>query len=54
MPFNVSNPRSIVALDNASIHYADGAVQLLSNAEALLHRRREKILTVGAKLKWKM
>ena len=36
MPFNGSNPRSIVVLDNASIHYADEAVQLLSNAGALL------------------
>ena len=36
MPFNGSNPRSIVVIDNASIHHIDEVVQLVSSVGALL------------------
>ena len=35
-PFNCSNPRSIVVLDNASIHHVDEVLQLLHGTGALL------------------
>ena len=35
-PFNGSNPRSIVIIDNASIHHIDEVMQLISGAGALL------------------
>ena len=36
MPFNGSNHRSIVVIDNASIHHIDEVVQLVSSVGALL------------------
>ena len=36
MPFNGSNPRSIVVIDNASIHHVEKVVQLVSGVGALL------------------
>ncbi len=36
LPFNGSNPRSIIVIDNASIHHIDQVVQLISGAGALL------------------
>ena len=36
MPFNGSNPGSIVVIDNASIHYSDKVIQLVSGVGALL------------------
>ena len=37
MPFNGSNPHSVVILDNASIHHTDGVVKQLQSIGALLH-----------------
>ena len=36
MPFDGTNPRSIVILDNASIHHCDGVVELIESAGALV------------------
>ena len=33
MPFNGVNPHSIVILDNASIHHADGIVKMINEVE---------------------
>ncbi len=36
-PFNGSNPHSVVVLDNASIHHANGVVDLIESTGALVH-----------------
>ena len=37
MPFDGANPRSIVMLDNASIHHTGRAVELIQSVGALVH-----------------
>lgn len=37
MPFNGTNPRSIVLMDNASIHHCSEALTTIENAGALVH-----------------
>ena len=37
LPFNGVNPRSIVFLDNASIHHVSHAVSLIQSVGALVH-----------------
>ena len=37
MPFNGSNPRSVVVLDNASIHHTDDVIQALQSIGVLVH-----------------
>ena len=36
MPFDGTNPRSVVILDNASVHHCDGTVELIESAGALV------------------
>ena len=36
MPFDGTNPRNVVILDNASIHHCDGVVELIESTGALL------------------
>ena len=36
MPFDGTNPRSVVILDNASIHHCDGVVELIESTGALV------------------
>ena len=37
MPFNGSNPHSVIILDNASIHHKDSVVKLLQSVGVLVH-----------------
>ena len=37
MPFNGNNPKSIVLMDNASIHHCSEVIATIENAGALLH-----------------
>ena len=37
MPFNVINPRSVVWLDNASIHHTHRPIELIESVGALVH-----------------
>ena len=37
MPFNSTNPRSIVIMDNATIHHNQRALQLIESVGALVH-----------------
>lgn len=37
LPFNGTNPRSVVLLDNASIHHTDSAIKLIQSVGALVH-----------------
>jgi transposase len=37
LPFNGVNPRSVVILDNASIHHTAGPVELIQSVGALVH-----------------
>ena len=36
MPFDGTNPRSVVILNNASIHHCDGVVELIESTGALV------------------
>lgn len=36
MPFNGTNPHSVIVLDNASIHHVDEVVELLDSLGALV------------------
>ena len=36
MPFNGSNPHSVVIMDNASIHHIDGIVDMITSIGALV------------------
>ena len=37
LPFDSTNPRSVVFLDNASIHHVSQAVSLIQSVGALIH-----------------
>ena len=37
IPFNGTNPRSVVIMDNASIHHVEPAVQLIEEHGVILH-----------------
>ena len=37
MPYNGTNPNSIVILDNASIHHVEGVVDMIHNAGLLVY-----------------
>lgn len=37
LPFNGTNPRSVVFLDNATIHHTQKAIQLIQSVGALVH-----------------
>ena len=37
LPFNGVNPRSVVVLDNASIHHTQRAIELIQSVGALVH-----------------
>ena len=36
MPFDGTNPRSVVILDNASIHHCDGVVELIESTALVI------------------
>ncbi len=36
MPYNGTNPHSVVIMDNASIHHVDGVVQMIQGVGALV------------------
>ena len=37
LPFNGSNPHSIVIMDNCSIHHVSGVVQMIEEVGAMVH-----------------
>lgn len=37
LPFNGTNPRSVVIMDNESIHHVDDAIKLIEDTGALVH-----------------